>query len=334
MTKKTYITKLKALDKRYQRIVKSSSLGVLAKISSAVVNLLLVPLLLDYLGTERFALWAIVWSLILWLQLTDFGLGAGLINQLSKSYGNGDLIAASSYIYITTKVLTWISILFTPIFLSVTLLIPWGTIYNIGSIDLTNELRNCIIISGVVFLISSPLSTIQKLYISFQLSYIASTFQILSSAIILLSVSLLIKIQAPIEVLIIFLSSTPLLTSILLWIHFISSKSAPLKIVKTNHNIEQIKSIASLSIPLFLLQISSLFVNEVVIILIANIGSLSDVTNFNIIQKIYILGFIMASAFTYPFYPAIREAYEKNEIFWMKNAIKNIFIIRITIVIL
>ena len=42
----------------------------------------------------------------------------------------------------------------------------------------------------------------------------------------------------------------------------------------------------------------------------------------------------MASAFTYPFYPAIREAYEKNEIFWMKNAIKNIFIIRITIVIL
>ena len=131
MTKKTYITKLKALDKRYQRIVKSSSLGVLAKISSAVVNLLLVPLLLDYLGTERFALWAIVGSLILWLQLTDFGLGAGLINQLSKSYGNGDLIAASSYIYITTKVLTWISILFTPIFLSVTLLIPWGTIYNI-----------------------------------------------------------------------------------------------------------------------------------------------------------------------------------------------------------
>ncbi|MGH2361724.1 MAG: lipopolysaccharide biosynthesis protein, partial [bacterium] len=42
-------------------------------------NLLLAPLLLSYLGQDRFGVWVLYWSLLQYCLLLDMGLGSSLV---------------------------------------------------------------------------------------------------------------------------------------------------------------------------------------------------------------------------------------------------------------
>ena len=58
--------------------------------------------------------------------------------------------------------------------------------------------------------------------------------------------------------------------------------------------------------------------------------TLEQVTEFSLIQRIYLLGFVLAAAITTPFYPAIRDSFEKKQIIWLKRAILNSLRIRLS----
>ncbi len=51
----------------------------------AVAFLVAIPVLLSYLGTDQYAVWALLTSLIVWFNLVEFGLGPSLQNFLSEA---------------------------------------------------------------------------------------------------------------------------------------------------------------------------------------------------------------------------------------------------------
>lgn len=73
-------------------------------------NLLLVPLLLSYLGQDRFGVWVLYWSLLQYCLLLDMGLGSSLIKYFSEFEAKGDIqsinkvLASTITVYIVVGV--------------------------------------------------------------------------------------------------------------------------------------------------------------------------------------------------------------------------------------
>ena len=66
----------------------SGAVNMLIKPIGMIISIIYTPLLLAFLGNEKYGLWATVLSIINWINYFDAGIGNGLRNLLSKEVGN------------------------------------------------------------------------------------------------------------------------------------------------------------------------------------------------------------------------------------------------------
>lgn len=63
---------------------------VVCRIVLIAVRLVSIPFALRLLGVERYGLWITAGSVLTWLNLSQMGLGDGLLNELAKAFGRND----------------------------------------------------------------------------------------------------------------------------------------------------------------------------------------------------------------------------------------------------
>ena len=68
---------------RSRRAALSSAAGLTARGITLFVTLATIPIALNYLGTERFGVWATLAAIISLLAFADLGIGNGLVNLLA-----------------------------------------------------------------------------------------------------------------------------------------------------------------------------------------------------------------------------------------------------------
>lgn len=75
------------------------------------VNLLLTPLILSYLGQDRFAIWALFWAITQYFALLDLGMGPSLLKHFAQFHAKRDMasinqtLATVCYCYVLAGVL-------------------------------------------------------------------------------------------------------------------------------------------------------------------------------------------------------------------------------------
>lgn len=79
---------------RYRRIAWSTVSSVLARSTAIAASFIAVPLVLGYLGDERYGMWLTISSLIAVLGPLDLGIGYGLMQTVSEASGRDDRDAA------------------------------------------------------------------------------------------------------------------------------------------------------------------------------------------------------------------------------------------------
>jgi len=67
-----------------KRILANTAYNAVGRIWLILVNLLLTPFILSYLGDHRFALWALFWSFSVWFAFMDFGIGVSVVREVAK----------------------------------------------------------------------------------------------------------------------------------------------------------------------------------------------------------------------------------------------------------
>ena len=87
-----------------RRILANTAFNTAGRVWMLLVNLLLTPLILSYLGDKRFALWALFWTLQTWVAFTDLGIGvsvvrivAGLASKMHRTKLNSTLCSALAF---------------------------------------------------------------------------------------------------------------------------------------------------------------------------------------------------------------------------------------------
>lgn len=320
-------------DERYKKIALSGAAGISGKLLVAALNFLSVPIVLNYLGIETYAVWIIVTSVVVWMQLADFGFGGGLTNALAKTNGRRDNASAAVYLSTTLISLLILSVILLPAVYYLAQVFPWRFVFRLSSEAQVVIAVQAFQVVGLMFVINLPVSLIVRVYTAYQKAYLASFAQIAGSVTAFIMTISAVKLNADIVYLVIIMSSAPLIANIILWIRFIKT-GWPFKISKIRFDNNSLLTVGYISLPMFILQLGSLLINELIVISIAQLGSLEQIAHYSLVQRIYLLGFVLAAALTNPFYPPIRESFERKDFTWVKDAIGRLVKIRLFVVLI
>ena len=274
----------------------------------------------------------VISSLVVWLQLTDFGIGNGLVNALAEANGRNDKQAACSYFSTTFFSISGITLILAAPVVLMAFFVPWDKALNINSTALAQDAQYCFGVLSLFFFINMPLSIANKALTAYQKAYLINATQIIASLCSLLFLIIAISIRLNLIWLVSLVSSGALLGNILSWI-LLYRKIPWLRLQLKQITWNALHRVAKSSVPLFLFQIGALLLNQSANIILAQLAGLRIVADYNILLKIYTVFYSIGISFSSPFYPAIREAFERKEYRWVSNAIKRVTVLRLAILI-
>lgn len=310
------LNKIRAQDKT----TKSGMINMAIKPLSLLCSLIYTPLLLDYLGTEKYGLWSTVLSMISWINYFDVGIGNGLRDILPKlitknKYEDAKKAVSTAYICITIISLSILAIL-----------IIFTSIMNWQSIFSTNiDMRPVLYISFGFICINFILSLINILLYALELSENVSLRNLVSQIINIIGVLILscISKQSLVYIAILFGCSQALVyieTSLKLWkAHKYLAPSIKLFDKKF------LSSIAKTGVKFFVIQIMCLLIFTTDELLITHFWGATYLTPFSIANRVYNTGYSILAAFLVPFWSGTTIAISNKDYKWIIRSIKKSF---------
>jgi O-antigen/teichoic acid export membrane protein len=156
---------------RYRRLAWTAATAALARGASLVSGLASVPLTIGYLGTQRFALWMTVNSLMAMLMFADLGLGNGLMTAISESHGKDNLQMARQYISTAFFMLSSIGMCLILLLAAAYRYVPWARVLGVRSGRAMQEAPLAVMIFFICFACNLPLGIVQRIQTGFQSGY-------------------------------------------------------------------------------------------------------------------------------------------------------------------
>ena len=288
---------------------------------SLLISLLYVPLLLNSLDTENYAIWLTLTSIVSWISMLDIGLGNGLRNKLAEAMANGDETLARKYVSSAYGALSIVIILFITVFLAFALnFLSWNSILNAPNVP-SKELNKLVAIVFLSFglhfilnLLNSILLALQKPAIS---SLVSTTGQLFS----LLGVLVCVKIFDNTSLLTLgtIVSLMPvvvlIIASILLFIGPYKRIAPKLKCFDKS----LVKNILSLGLYFFIIQIMTIFIYQSNNIIITHSVGNDAVVEYNIASKYMFVLYTFYMIIVTPLWSATTQAYVKKDLEWIRN---------------
>ena len=160
---------------RYRRIALTTVSGMTVRTVGSLLGLVTVPLVLAYLGKERFGLWAIITTLVAWVSLFDLGIANGLVNMLSAAHGRDEPDEAGRYLstaFFALVIMAAVLCVVTAIGLG---LVPWGSLLGARGVVDEATIRWSVAAALGIFILSLPFSVTQQVYAAYQRTYVWAT---------------------------------------------------------------------------------------------------------------------------------------------------------------
>src|ERR1035437_745777 len=166
---------------RYRRIAWSTALSAVARVVGMATSLISVPLVLDYLGQDRYGMWVVMSSLVAALGPLDLGIGLGLLTVLSDAYGRDNREAARRAISTAAAMLTLIASLAVVVFGIAYFFIPWARVFNVATPTAVSEAGPAAAVLIGAFALGLPLGIVGTVQLAHQAGYISSAWAIVGN---------------------------------------------------------------------------------------------------------------------------------------------------------
>lgn len=190
---------------------KSVISGVIGKFSSILLQVVSMPMAAYSLGNDGFAAYSIIASLLVWLGLSNLGVGPALVVKTSAALGAGDIQRVKALIRAAQKIILGMSTLVLVVFFLLIFSFDiesllFSKVENVSS----QELKIALVVVVITFFFMINLSVIESVQIARQETHVLNKFIAVG---LLLSgvVVYLVSIHAPSVLLIIIAVNFPAL---------------------------------------------------------------------------------------------------------------------------
>lgn len=289
---------------------------------SIAISLLLVPLTINYINPSRYGIWITITSIVGWFSFFDIGLTQGLRNKFAEAKAKGEDSLAQIYVSTTYAILAGIFFLVWLIFLVTNHFLNWTHILNVPE-KMYSEVSTLAIIVFSYFCIDFVLRIISTLVIADQQPAKSSLIDVLGQILSLIFILILIKsTEGSLIKLAIAFCLSPIL--ILIGANYLFFKGTFKKYRPRFSKIKLIyaKDLFNLGIIFFIIQIAAIIQYQTANVIIAQNFNTANVTSYNIVYKYFGVLNMIFIIFLTPFWTASTDAFYRNDIIWIKKAIK------------
>lgn len=291
---------------------------------SIAINLLIVPLTIDYVNPERYGVWITLSSIVMWFSFFDVGLGNGLRNKIAeaKALGNKKLIKV--YVSTTYAILAIIFLSVWVIFLLLNRFINWSTILN-TSAGISNELNILALIVVTYFCFQMIFKTVSILLLADQKPALSSIIDLFGNALALFIIFLLTKFtHGSLVYLGLAMGGAPILILFLYSIFLFLGKYHEYRPSIYCIDFREGRNIMSLGIIFFIIQIAVLIIYQTNNIVIVQLFGPGEVTVYNIAYKYFGIMSMIFMIIINPFWSAFTDAYTSKDNKWMEQSIRKL----------
>jgi O-antigen/teichoic acid export membrane protein len=291
---------------------------------SILIGLMMVPIVLDYLDQEKYGIWLTMSSFLGWFAFFEIGLGSGLRNKLAEALAKKDLILAKIYVSTTYGILTIVIGFFSLLFFTINPFLDWTKILN-TSPHMAAELRDLAFVVFGFFFLRFIIKLISTILYADQRPALGNIFEPLGKFLSILIIYILIKCTSGSLLLLgATLSISPIIILIIGTIYFFNSDYKLIRPSIKYVKLEHAKSLMSLGIKFFLIQISALVLFQTANIIIAHYFGPSQVTPYNIAHRYFNMINMIFAIIMIPFWSAFTDAYAKNDFDWIKKTVRKL----------
>ena len=298
---------------------------------SAVIVFLLTPVTLKCLGEYTNGVWLTISSVMLWIDNLDIGLGNGLRNRLAIYMAHDDKLDARSLISSTFALLTFIII--PAMFIMIVLIWTCNTysLFNVNN-EVINNLDNVLTVKVVMVCSTFIFKLIGNFYMGMQLPAVSNMLVAVGQTLAYIGTLILYRSGSH-SLLHIALVNTaaPLITYLIAYPVTFGFKYPELRPSMKLVNISEAKDVMAVGVQFFVIQISSVVLFMTSNLLISKLFDPSMVTPYGIAYRYFSVLLVAFTVICMPFWNATTDAYERNDIEWIRRATRKLRILTIAL---
>lgn len=316
--------KIGITSNRTKNITNHVLISFLYKAGSIIISFLLVPLVINYLDTEKYGIWLTLSSFIAWFAFFDIGLGNGLRNKFAEAMVNNEIKLARGYVSTAYFTIGTVCMALIIIFILFNYFIDWTKIFN-TSPSLQKELSILMPIVFGFFCLQMVVQLITTIYTADQNHSIQGKVVFFTQLVSLTLIWIMTKTNE--GTLLLFGSVFSMIPAILLIIfNYFAFKGKYSKFKPSFKYWKKIylKEIMGLGINFFIIQVAATILFSTDNFIITKLFGPKEVVPYNIAFKYFSIVTMAYTIVITPFWSSFTEAYAKNDFIWIKKSVSNI----------
>ncbi|RXK81849.1 lipopolysaccharide biosynthesis protein [Filimonas effusa] len=267
-------------------IFQSAGIGVINRLVSIGVRTITIPLLLNYLGVERFGLWMTISSISGYIMFLDFGIGSAIVNELIGFYtedknGRANLLITNVLFFFLGTVI--ILIVATLIALP---LIDLNAIFHLKSLIAQHEVASATFIALIMFYMQLISQIVLKIPYTLQKGALTETYILIGNLISLAGILYGVYEKLSLPFLVFFLTGTMLFAAALLIFRLIRKKIYYLAWEGVGAMFKEIRRISKVGFHYLLMQSAGMLLSSLPLTLIVSYHGVGAVAFFGLMSQV------------------------------------------------
>ena len=303
---------------RSRQLIHTVATGIVARIIQTGLALIMVPVLLNYLGKERYGLWETLISLVALLGLVAQGIGNGLVQRLAEADGRDNREEMAATVSSSAALLLTASLAAIMIFAVAHFLVDWGDILGLKTVVARHDAAPAIVCVVAVFAFNLTFSFIPRTQYGLQDGHIAAGWQIIGSVLAVITVLVAIKLDAGLAGVAVSMLGVPGLVIVGGGIVYVRNRPHLLPRVRQASwkSLKQILAIGWLSFLFQAIQTISLKLDNV---LVLGFLSAEAVIDLSVPMRLFILVQTVNTLLISALWPAYGEAIARGDVAWVRQ---------------
>ena len=292
-----------------------------------LISLILVPLTISYVNSERNGIWLTLYSMVIWLNLFDIGFGNGMKNRLAEAKAIGNMEMARKYVSSTYAIMTIICIFVFVLFCILNPVLNWHWIFEKLNIspDYYREVSGLIWILIISFCFTFVFSLFKSVVTADQKPAIGAFIDMLGQLLTLIGIFILSKTVAPSLILLGLITGfAPVAVLIISNIVLFNTRYKAWRPTIKSVDFKLAKSMMNLGIKFFIMGFASLMVTQTLLLLIQGMTNPVEVTNFNTAFRLFALALNVLGIIVLPYWSSFTDAFTQQDFAWMQKSISGL----------
>jgi O-antigen/teichoic acid export membrane protein len=318
-------------SERYRRVALSSLASAGTRAVSVVITFALVPILMRYLGAERYGLFMTITSVLMMLTFTDLGVGNGLLNAISEAHGADDRRSMQISVSSAFTVLSGLALLLFVAFTFAAPVIPWGLAFNINSPGGVVEAAPAMWVLVGCLLLSMPLAIVQRVQVGHQESFRTQAWLGVGSLLGFVGVIAAVRFKASLPWLVLATAGGPVVATLLNFVNEFAWRRPWLRPRHRFSRRDAARALLGTGLLFLIIQVAVAFTYASDNFIVAQLLGARAVTEYSIAARLFSVSPLMLGFVLGPLWPAYGEAQVRRDNGWIVRTFRRSLVLSMAV---